>query len=171
MFHLGGLMVLKGIGFGLFLLFFHQMVLKWSAVIANGLQMCSISPVDSAIGCLRHVRMTAIQDFSYSSSHWCQGPVPCFFGKNSTCSLTLRTHRSLALWALSNCSFCLSWISMSLCWIWYMLIGLDGLERTAPCVGCPWSISDGEGRSAEMGVSHSWSNALTWAFGDPSVFL
>ena len=49
-FHLGGLMVLKGIGFGLFLLFFHWMVLKWSAIIANGLQMCSISPVDSAIG-------------------------------------------------------------------------------------------------------------------------
>ena len=36
------------------------------------------------------------------------GPVPCLLGKNWTCSLTLRTCRSLALWALSKFSFCFS---------------------------------------------------------------
>ena len=35
-------------------------------------------------------------------------PVPCLLWKNWTCSLTLRTRRSLALWALSKCSFCFS---------------------------------------------------------------
>ena len=48
------------------------------------------------------------------------GPVPCLLGKNWTCSLTLRGCRSLALWALSNCSFCLSWSLTSLCRIWHI---------------------------------------------------
>ena len=78
------------------------------------------------------------------------GAVPCLFGKNCACSLTLRTHRSLPMWALSNCSFCLSWISMGLCQIWCMLIVLDGLEITATCAGHPWTISGGEGRSADV---------------------
>ena len=54
-FGLAGLMVLKGIVFGLFLLFFHQMVLKGGAVVTYGLQMGSISSVDSAVGGLDHV--------------------------------------------------------------------------------------------------------------------
>ena len=71
-------MVLKGIVFGLFLLFLHQMILKGGSIIAYGLQMCSISPVDSTIGGLDHVRMTTIQDFSYGSSHPLQGACPLF---------------------------------------------------------------------------------------------
>ena len=54
-FHLAGLMVLKGTVFGLFLLFFHQMVLKGGAIMTYGLQMGSISSVDSAAGGLDHV--------------------------------------------------------------------------------------------------------------------
>ena len=54
-FGLAGLMVLKGIVFGLFLLFFHQMVLKEGAIMTYGLQMGSVSSVDSAIGGLDHV--------------------------------------------------------------------------------------------------------------------
>ena len=52
---LADLMVLKGIVFGLFLPFLHQMVLK-GAVMTYGLQMSSIPSVDSAIGALDHVR-------------------------------------------------------------------------------------------------------------------
>ena len=48
-------MVLKGIVFELFLLFFHWMVLKGGAIMAYGLQMGSISPVDSAVGGLDQV--------------------------------------------------------------------------------------------------------------------
>ena len=59
----------------------------------------------------------------------------------------------------------------SVCQICRMLIRLEGLERTAPCAGHPCSISVGEGRPAEMGVSHSCSSALARALGDPSVFL
>ena len=54
-FGLAGLMVLEGIVFGLCLLFFHWMVLKGGAVVTYGLQMSSISSVDSAIGGLDHV--------------------------------------------------------------------------------------------------------------------
>ena len=54
-FGLAGLMVLKGIVFGLFLPFFHQMVLKGGAIMTYGLQMSSISSVDSAIWALDHV--------------------------------------------------------------------------------------------------------------------
>ena len=49
---LAGLMVLKGIVFGLFFPFFHSMVLKGGAVVTYGLQMSSIPSVDSAIGAL-----------------------------------------------------------------------------------------------------------------------
>ena len=49
-FGLAGLIVLKGIVFGLFLLFFHQMVLKRGAIMTYGLQMGSVCPVDSAVG-------------------------------------------------------------------------------------------------------------------------
>ena len=88
------------------------------------------------------------------------GPVAGLFWKNWTCSFTLRGHRSLAQWALSNCSFCFSCSSTSLWQIWCILTFLDGLERTVPCAGHPWRISAGDGRSAMIGVSHSWSNAL-----------
>ena len=54
-FGLTGLMVLKGMIFGLFLPFFHWMVLKGGAIMTYGLQMSSISSVDSAIGGLDHV--------------------------------------------------------------------------------------------------------------------
>ena len=43
-------MVLKEIVFELFLLFFHQMVLKEGAIMTYGLQMGSISSVDSTVG-------------------------------------------------------------------------------------------------------------------------
>ena len=88
------------------------------------------------------------------------GPVPCLLWKNWTCSLTLRGCRSLALWALSNCSFCFSWSSTSLCLIWCILTFLDGLERTVPWAGWPCKISAGNGRSAMMGVSHSSSLSI-----------
>ena len=52
---LAGLMVLKGIVFGLFLPFFHWMVLKGGAVMTYGLQVSSVSSVDSAVGALDHV--------------------------------------------------------------------------------------------------------------------
>ena len=54
------------------------MVLKGKSIIAYGLQMCSISPVDSAVGGLDHVRMTTIQDLSHGSSHPWQGASPLF---------------------------------------------------------------------------------------------
>ena len=49
------LMVLKGIVFGLFLPFVHQMVLKGGAVMTYGLQVSSVPSVDSAVGGLDHV--------------------------------------------------------------------------------------------------------------------
>ena len=51
-----GLMVLRGIVFGMFFPFLHWMVLKGGAVMTYGLQMSSIPSVDSAIGALDHVR-------------------------------------------------------------------------------------------------------------------
>ena len=57
-FGLAGLMVLKGIVFGLFLPFFHQMVLKGGAVMTYGLQVSSVPSVDSAIGGLDHVGLS-----------------------------------------------------------------------------------------------------------------
>ena len=96
-FGLAGLMVLKGIVFELFLLFFHQMVLRGGAIMMYRLQMSSVSSVDSAIGALDHVGSSTFQYFSHSTSCPLQGPVPCLLGKNWTCSLTLRTCRSLAL--------------------------------------------------------------------------
>ena len=52
---LAGMMVLKGIVFGLFLPFFHWMVLKGGAIMTYGLQMSSVPSVDSAVGGLDHV--------------------------------------------------------------------------------------------------------------------
>ena len=63
-----GLMVLKGIVFGLFLPFFHWMVLKGGAVMTYGLQVSSIPSVYPAIGALDHVGASTIECFSYSSS-------------------------------------------------------------------------------------------------------
>ena len=54
-FGLAGLMVLKGIVFGLFLPFFHWMILKGGAIMKYGLQLSSVPSVDSAIGGLDHV--------------------------------------------------------------------------------------------------------------------
>ena len=107
-FGLTGLMVLKGMIFGLFLPFFHQMVLKGGAIVTYGLKMSSISFVDSTIGAW------TMYDHPHSNISvtvpviHLMGPVPCLLGKNWTCSLTLRTHRSLALWALLRFSFCFS---------------------------------------------------------------
>ena len=68
-FGLAGLMVLKGIVFGLFLPFFHWMVLKGGAVVTYGLQMSSVPSVDSAIGALGHVGLSTFQYFSHCASH------------------------------------------------------------------------------------------------------
>ena len=54
-FGLAGLMVLKGSVFGLFLPFFHQMVLKGGAIMTYWLQVSSVPSVDSAVGGLDHV--------------------------------------------------------------------------------------------------------------------
>ena len=95
----------------------------------------------------------------------------CLFGKKCTCSLTLRTHSSLALWAWSKCSFWVFCISSSWRHILCMLMGLWGRGMTAPCAGHPCKISAGDGKSDASGVSHSCSSAQAWASGDPSVFL
>ena len=100
------------------------------------------------------------------------GPILCLLGKNCTCSFTLSTHRSFALCALLNCSFCVfctfneSLPESDVCWS-----SLEDPKRTATCAGHLWRISAGEGRSVKMGVSCSWSSALAWALGDPSVLL
>ena len=133
--------------------------------------MSSVSPVDSAIEALDHVWATTIQYFSYISCQPCWGgPVPCLLGKNCTCLFIFSTLRSFALWALLNCSFCVFCTSMSLCRIWHMLISFEGLEMTAPCAGRPWSISAGEGRSAKIGVSCSWSSALQLGYSEIHQF-
>ena len=67
-FGLAGLMVFKGIVFGLFLPFFHWMVLKGGAVMTYGLQMSSVPSVDSAIGGLDHVGSSTFQYFSHCAS-------------------------------------------------------------------------------------------------------
>ena len=67
-FGLAGLMVLKGNVFGLSLPFFHWMVLKGGAVMTYGLQMGSVSSVDSAIGALDHVGSSTFQYFSHCTS-------------------------------------------------------------------------------------------------------
>ena len=67
-FGLAGLMVLKGIVFGLFLPFFHQMVLKGGAIMTYRLQMSSVSSVDSAVGALDHVGSSTFQYFSHCTS-------------------------------------------------------------------------------------------------------
>ena len=66
---LAGLMVLKGIVFGLFFLSFHMMVLKGGAVMTYGLQMSSIPSVDSAVGALDHVRSSTFEYLNHSTSH------------------------------------------------------------------------------------------------------
>ena len=133
--------------------------------------MSSVSPVDFAIGALVMYEWPQSKISVTVPVNHVGGPVLCLLGKTSTHSFALSTHRSFALCALLNCSFYVFCISMSLCWIWYMLIGLEGLEMTAPCTGCLWRISAGEGRSVKIGVSHNWSSTLAWAFGYPSVFL
>ena len=80
-FYLGGLMVLKGIVFELFLLFFHWMVLKGGAIMAYGLQMGSISPVDSAVGGLDHVQAFTFQYFSHCTSYPLNGACALFVGE------------------------------------------------------------------------------------------
>ena len=66
---LAGLMVLKGIVFGLFFPFFHLMVLKGGAILTYGLQMSLIPSVDSAIGGLDHVGSSTFEYLNHSSSH------------------------------------------------------------------------------------------------------
>ena len=77
----------------------------------------------------------------------------CFCGKNLTCSFTLRTCLSLALWARSKCSFWVFWISSKRQHIFWMLMGLWHRGMTAPCVGCPCNISAGDGKSAATCIS------------------
>ena len=67
-FGLAGLMFLKGIVFGLFLPFFHQMVLKGGAVVTYGLQMSSVPSLDSAVGGLDHVGLSTFQYFCHCAS-------------------------------------------------------------------------------------------------------
>ena len=64
-----GLMVLKGIVFGLFFPFCHWMVLKGGAIVTYGLQMSSIPSVDSAVGALDHVRSSTFEYLNHSTSH------------------------------------------------------------------------------------------------------
>ena len=80
-FGLAGLMVLKGVVFGLFLPFFHQMVLKGGAVMTYGLQMSSVPSVDSAIGGLDHVGSFTFQNFSHCASHPLDGACDLFVVK------------------------------------------------------------------------------------------
>ena len=67
-FGLAGLMVLKGIVFGLFLTFCHWIVLKGGAIVTYGLQMSSVPSVDSAIGGLDNVGSSTFQYFSHCAS-------------------------------------------------------------------------------------------------------
>ena len=115
---LAGLMVLKGIVFRLFLPFFHQDGLEglsrhdiWaSSELCSFCRLCCWGP-----GSCRIIHILSIS-VTVPVVHL-MGPVPCLLWKNWTFSLTLRGCRSLALWALSNCSFCFSWSSTSLCQI------------------------------------------------------
>ena len=70
---LAGLMVLKGIVFGLFLWlflpFFHRVVLKGGGVVTYGLQVSSVPSVDSAVGGLDHVGVSTFECFSHGASH------------------------------------------------------------------------------------------------------
>ena len=65
---LAGLMVLKGIVFGLFFPFLHWMVLKGGAVMTYGLQMSLIPSVDSAVGALDHVRSSTFEYLNHGTS-------------------------------------------------------------------------------------------------------
>ena len=65
---LAGLMVLKGIVFGLFCPFHHWMVLKGGAIMTYGLQMSSIPSVDSTVGALDHVRSSTFGYLNHSTS-------------------------------------------------------------------------------------------------------
>ena len=67
-FGLAGLMVLKGNVFGLFLSFFHWIVLKGGAIVTYGLQMSSVSSVDSAIVAFDHVGSSTFPYFSHCTS-------------------------------------------------------------------------------------------------------
>ena len=66
---LAGLVVLKGIVFGLFFPFRHWMVLKGGAVVTNGLQMSSIPSVDSAVGASDHVGSSTFEYLNHSTCH------------------------------------------------------------------------------------------------------
>ena len=67
-FGLAGPMVLKGNVFGLFLPFFHRIVLKGGAIVTYGLQMSYVPSVDSAVGALDHVGSSTFQYFSHCTS-------------------------------------------------------------------------------------------------------
>ena len=100
----------------------------------------------------------------YQSSTWWGLWLACF-GRTG---LVLSPWGDADLWLCGLCQTVL-FVSLgawtSLWWIWCILTLLDGLERTVPYAGWPWRISAGDGRSAMMGVSCSWSNALAWALG------
>ena len=64
---LAGLVVSKGIVFGLFFPFVHLMVLKGGAVMTYGLQMSSIPSVDSAVGALDHVGSSTFEYLNHST--------------------------------------------------------------------------------------------------------
>ena len=77
-FGLAGLMVLKGNVFGLFLAFFHWMVLKGGAFVTYGLQMSSVPSVDSAVGGLDHVGSSTFQYFSHCAGYPLNGACALF---------------------------------------------------------------------------------------------
>ena len=80
-FGLAGLMVLNGIVFGLFLPFFHWMVLKGGVIMTYGLQMSSVPSVDSAVWALDHVGLSTFQYFSHCASCPLNGACALFVGK------------------------------------------------------------------------------------------
>ena len=75
---LAGLMVLKGIVFGLFLPFCHQMVLKGGVIVTYGLQVSSVPSVDSAVGGLDHVGASTFEYFGHCASHPLDGASALF---------------------------------------------------------------------------------------------
>ena len=137
--------VLKGVSdcylWSWILLFRLGRVLKWWTVVTNWLQVSvCFSCISFRLG-LRWYKSILVPIFLSLSLSTTLSFMPyCLFGKNLTCSLTLRTRSSLALWAQLKCSFCMFWISRSHRRILCMLTGLWGQGMTAPCVGHPCKI-------------------------------
>ena len=169
--------VLKGFNFWAVSSFFSCCTVLecWAVIIANRLQVCSISPVDSAIWSCDHVWTTTVKYLTHSS---CQPsrvhPVPCLFRKEmylfidfqdleilcsvrcSRTALSVLFRISISLWSdLSSCWSILdaSWDNCTLCWsacVEFLLVKVGLLA---------------------MGVSRNWKNALAWAVERTICFL